>query len=216
MAAGRIAAPRRWRAAAVLAVLAVTAVAGGLLAATPVQYQASGSAVITPPAAPRGWPALSYGTSEMAVAGMASMVVMSPQGQRQVRPPAAARFDVAPVNLASLQYPDFRDPDVTVTVTGSSAAMAQAIFGRVVRVLGQDLSAIQARAGAPASERMTARLVSGVLVRPDRGSGARMFAGLALLALLAAWSVAVLAGRRGRRGLARLPRLVPSPRQDVP
>ena len=133
---------------AVAAVLAAAAGAGYLLAAAPVQYQASGSAVIAPPAAPPGEVPLSYGQSEVAVAAMASIAVMSPRGQRQVRPPAAARFDVAPVNLASLQYPDFAQPDVAVTVTGSTAAQAQVTFGRVIRVLGQDVSALQAAAGA--------------------------------------------------------------------
>ena len=63
---------------------------------------------------------------------------------------------------------------------------------------------------------MTARLVSGVLVHSERGSAARVYAGLAVLALLAAWCTAVLAGRRGRREQARPQRLVPSPRQDLP
>jgi hypothetical protein len=134
----------------------------------------------------------------IADAVMMSQIMLSPPEQSQVNTAGGtASFDFTPYNLYSMQYPDYSEPEATLTVTAQSAAVAQSTFSQVMRVLGQRLTAMQAR--VPPPSRVQAYLVGNSGPVPQSGSSARELGGLALLTVLAVFAVANFLDRRERR-----------------
>jgi hypothetical protein len=133
----------------------------------------------------------------IADAVMMSQIMLSPPEQSQVTAAGGtASFDFTPYNLYSVQYPDYSEPEATLTATGQSAAGAQSTFGAVMRVLGHQLSAMQAQARVPAASRVQAYLVGNSGPTPQSGSSARELGGLALLTMVVVFSVANFLDRR--------------------
>jgi hypothetical protein len=140
---------------------------------------------------------------DAAFVAILSTLLMSSHGQRQVRSAgAAANFDVAPVNLGSLQYPDYRDPYLTVTASGTDRGQVRTSFAAVTRVLSNDLAALQAQTGTPAGHRLKAYFsgVPSVQASPA-GSRPRMYGGLAVLAVVAILAALILLERRRPRSV---------------
>jgi len=213
---GEIAAILRRHFAAVVAVMAAAAVVGCAIAFAPVTYQESGTLYLLAPPAPwQSKPATQPNVtgSGTEVPAILSILLMSPHGQRQVRSAGAmARFDVAPVNLGSLQYPNYSEHDITVTTSGTDPGRVRTSFGIATRVLNSDLNALQAQAGAPVRYRMTTSFPGGPSLqaepgsRPslqaEPGSWPRVYGGLAVLAIVATFAVVILLERRRPRSAA--------------
>jgi hypothetical protein len=123
---------------------------------------------------------------------LATNLVMSAQGQRQVRSAGGtASYDVALVNLYNEEYPNYSVPYVTVTTTSPDPVAAQYTFNVVMKVLQDDLVSLQTRKGAPPNAWIGLRAIApatGPL--PLRGSSKRTLAALAILALIASFVVA--------------------------
>jgi hypothetical protein len=192
---------------AVVAVIAAAFTVGFGLARAPVAYQESGTMYFHMPFAAWQSNLSKQQESPQGDAGFVavlSILVMSSHGQWQVRSAGAtANFDVAPVNLGSLEYPDYSDPYLTVTTSGTDPGLVRTSFAAVTRVLGNDLAALQAQAGVPAGHRLKAYF-SGVPSpqASPAGSGPRMYGGLAVLAVVAIFAVVILLERRRPRSAA--------------
>jgi hypothetical protein len=203
---GEIAAILRRHIAAVIAVIAAAAAVGYGMGHTPVTYQASGTLYSFLPPTP--WQkklTAQVGSSqgEAVLMAILSILLMSQRGQRQVRSAGAvASFDVAQVNLGSLQYPVYSEPEVTVTTWGTDPALVRKSFAIVTRVLNSDLAALQAQAGAPARYRLTVRFLNGTSLQAEPGSGPRMYSGLAVLAVVVIFAAVILLDRRRPRSSA--------------
>jgi hypothetical protein len=204
---GEIAAVLWRQIVAVVAVIAAALMVAFGLARAPVAYQENGTLYFHIPLAT--WQS-NLSTQQEAPQGNAAFVailstlVMSSHGQQQVRSAgAAANFDVAPVNLGSLQYPNYSDPYLTVTTSGTDPGQVRTSFAAVSRVLSNDLAALQAQAGAPAENRLKAYFsgVPSVQASPE-GSRPRMYGGLAVLAVVGIFAAVILLERRRPRSAA--------------
>jgi hypothetical protein len=206
---GEIAALLRRHIIAVIAVIAAAAAVSYGLARAPVTYQESGTLYFHIPSAPQSnlSKQLEFTQGETAVVAIFSNLLMSSRGQRQVRSAdAVAQFDVAPVNVGSLEYPDYADPDVSVTTSGTDPAQVRMSFAAVTRVLSNDLAALQAKAGAPAGYRLKTYFSNGPSLQAEPGSSPRVYGGLAVLAIVAIFAaVILLERRRPRSAVARRP-----------
>jgi hypothetical protein len=124
--------------------------------------------------------------------------MMSAPEESQVRAAGgAASYDFVPLNLYSMQYPDYNEPAAILSATSQSPADVQRTFSVAVQVLERELAAIQAR--VPQASRIHIYLVgdSGLAAQP--GSSTRVLAGLALLTIVAVFSVVNFLDRRRRR-----------------
>jgi hypothetical protein len=203
---GEIAALLRRHIIAVIAVIAAAAAVSYGLARAPVIYQESGTLYFHVPSAVQRSKLstqLEFTQGETAVVAIFSNLLMSSNGQRQVRSAGAvAQFDVAPVNVGSLQYPDYADPDVSVTTSGTDPAKVRTSFAAVTRVLSNDLAALQAQVGAPAGYRLKAYFSNGPSLQAEPGSSTRVYGGLAVLAIVAIFAAMILLERRRPRSAA--------------
>jgi hypothetical protein len=186
---------------AVIAVIAAAAAVSYALARAPVTYQESGTLYFQVPSAQRSKLStqLAFTQGEPAVVAIFSTLLMSSHGQQQVRSAgAAAHFDVAPVNVGSLEYPNYADPDVSVTTSGTDPSQVRTSFAAATRVLSDDLAALQARAGAPAGYRLKTYFSNGPSLEAEPGSSARVYGGLAVLTIVALFAAVILLERRRR------------------
>lgn len=128
---------------------------------------------------------------------MMAQVLMSPVAQGQVRAAGGtAQFEFVPVNLYSMQYPDYAEPSATLTTTSQRPASVRRTFLVVLRVIGQRLKSIQAQAGVSSRHRIRTFLVGDTGPVSQPGSPARVLAGLALLAIVAVFMVVNFLDRR--------------------
>ena len=118
--------------------------------------------------------------------------VMSAKGQQQVRDAGGtASFDAALVNLHNEDYPDYSVPYVNLTTTSPSPVAAQDTLSVVLRVLAEDLSALQAQQGVKPDNKIGLRVIAaptGPLVQS--GSSKRTLAGLGALTIIVVFMVA--------------------------
>lgn len=128
---------------------------------------------------------------------------MTPAGQRLVRDAGGtAQFELVPLNLSNMQYPNYSEPYATLTTTSLSPAAAGRTFRVVTRVLGQRLAAVQS--GVSRRSRIRVYLAGNTGVLAQQGSSTRGFAGLALLTIVAVGMVVnFLDRRRDRMGTFR-------------
>jgi hypothetical protein len=183
-----------------VALMIVVAVAAGVayaLKRTPMTYQESGTVAFTvTKSATNPNPYASSSDALIDAAGIITLMVMSPQGQQQVRAAGGAgAFDAALVNNYNLQFPLYNQPYVTVTAASTNPADVQRTFIEVTQMLYHDLSAQQAEAHVPTADRIAAHMVADTGTVTQPGSSKRTFAGLLVLMIVAAFSVAIFLDR---------------------
>jgi hypothetical protein len=121
---------------------------------------------------------------------------------------AQGSISAVPCNQYSMQYPDYAEPCAALTATAPQAAVAQRTFWLAYRLLTTRLRELQMRSGVRPRSRIYTWLAGSTGPVPQRGSHARVYAGVALLALLSLLAVSGLFGgrasrfRRGRRRAA--------------
>jgi hypothetical protein len=120
---------------------------------------------------------------------------MSAPEESQVRAAGGrASYQFAPLNLYSMQYPDYNEPAATLTTASQDPGDVQRTFSVVLQVLGRQLATLQAR--VPAASRVHVYLVGDSGLAPQPGSSARVYGGLALLTIVAVFSVVNFFDRR--------------------
>jgi hypothetical protein len=195
-----IALMRRHLLAMTVVLMIVTGVAYGILSTPPI-YSESATVVFMARNSPLGSRSNpSFLNPLVTTEVMMVDTLASPLAQSQIREAGGtASVDFVPFNLYSLQYPDYAEPIATLTTVSQRPADVQRTFKAVLRILGQRLAAMQARAGVPAHSRIQAFPVAdtGPTVQP--GSSTRVSAGLALLAVVAVFMVASFLERRQNR-----------------
>jgi hypothetical protein len=193
----QIAALMRRHLGAVMVVIIVATTTVLIFNRTPVTYQESGTVIFKAPGfsfSPN--PDTSSSKGVVVTAGIMALLLMSPRDQRQVKAAGGtAAYDVALVNLADLEYPDYGYPDVTVTATATDPAQVDRTFALVIRKLHSNLVSRQAQAGASRETRITASIAGDTGSQAKVGSSARVYAGLLVLAIIAAFAVAVILDR---------------------
>jgi hypothetical protein len=142
--------------------------------------------------APSAQGLFTHGNSLLVIDELTASTVTSAAGQRQVRDAGGtAGYQVALINLNDEDYPDYGEPYVTVTTNSPDPGAASDTMSAVLTVLGQDLSDLQAKQGAPSATWIGLRAIaapSGPVAQG--GSRKRFLAGLAVLALIAAYLTA--------------------------
>jgi hypothetical protein len=196
-----IAALMRRHLLAVTVVLLIAVAVGYDFGNTPPAYSESATVVFTAknsPAGSRSNP--SFIVPLIATEVMMAQTLTSPPGQSQVRAAGGtASFQLVPSNLYSLQYPNYDEPDATLTATSQRPADAHRTFMVVLRLLGQRLTAMQAQAHVPLRGRIREYLVGDTGLASQPASATRVLAGLALLTLVGVFMVASFLDRRQRR-----------------
>jgi hypothetical protein len=175
-----------------LAVLIVLIIAVGVvidIKSTPTTYLESATVVFTAKnslADPHS--AGAFVVPLVATEVMTAENMMSAPEESQVRAAGGrASYQFAPLNLYSMQYPDYNEPAATLTTTSQSPADVQRTFSVVLQALGRQLATLQAR--VPAASRVHVYLVGDSGLVPQPGSSARVYGGLALLTIVAVFSV---------------------------
>jgi len=194
-----IAALMRRHLLAATVVLVIAAGVGYDIGSTPPLYSESATVVFTPKSSlADSRSSASFVAPLIATEVMMAETMMSSSAQSQVRAAGGtASFQFAPSNLYSLQYPDYDEPDATLTATSQRPADVQRTFMMVLKLLSQRLAAMQAR--VPLRSRVQDLLVgdTGIAVQP--AASTRVFGGLALLTLVGLFMVANFLDRRGPR-----------------
>jgi len=200
-----ISASLRRRLLAVMVVLMLAAGVGYHLRKTPPIYSDSATVVFRVKKSVM-WsnvhttPAKSLITTEV----MITQDLMSPSARHRVSAAGGtARFSLSPFNTYNLQFPNYAEPVATVSATSLSPAAARRTFRLVLGFLRKRLATMQARAGVPPRDRIRTYLVGRAGPVTQRGSPARVFAGLALLTVVAAVMISAFAGGRRDRRRAR-------------
>lgn len=182
-----------------VAVLIVLIIAIGVMIdikSTPTTYLESATVVFTAKnslADPHS--AGEYVVPLVATEVMTAENMMGGPAESQVRASGGtASYQFAPLNLYSMQYPDYNEPAATLTTTSQSPADVQRTFGVVLQVLGRQLATLQAR--VPVTSRVHVYLVGDSGLAPQPGSPARAYGGLALLTVVALFSVVNFLDRR--------------------
>ena len=205
MTLSEIAALMRRHVLAVTVTLLISAAVGYAIGRTAPLYSESATVVFAAknsPAGSRSNP--SFAVPLIATGVMMAQTMTSPPGQSQVRSAGGtAPFQFVPVNQYSQQYPNYDEPAATLTTTSPQPADARRTFGAVLRLLGQRLASMQARARVPLRSRIQDSLVGDTGLTVQRNSSIRVLAGLVLLTLVAVFTVANFLDRRPRRRGAR-------------
>ena len=94
-----------------------------------------------------------------------------------------------PCNRFNLEYPDYEEQCATLTATGPGATAADRGFFLAYQVLKSRLMRLQASAGVRPRDRIRTYLVGVSGPEPERGSRARVFAGLGLLTIIGVLTV---------------------------
>jgi hypothetical protein len=197
---------RRWAAVAVVLVLA--AGASYMIKKTPATYEEQGAVVFgtaTSPANPNEYDGYNVFTTplitvaEVVVRAMMGEQAMSTQAQRPVlTPQGAAGFNLALVNLYNEEYPDYGEPEATLTTQSSSPAAVHTAFVQVSREVASRLNALQVEAGVQPQDRISEHVVGDTGPLLEAGSPKRVYIGLILLTLIAVFTVASFVDRHPR------------------
>jgi hypothetical protein len=201
-----IAALMRRHLLAVTVVLLIAAGGGFYIGNTPPMYSESATVVFTAKNSPSGASSnASFIAPLIATEVMMAQTFLTPPAQSEVRAAGGtASFQFVPLNLYSEQYPNYDEPDATLTTTSQRPADAERTFRVVLTLLGQRLAAMQAQVRVPLRSRIQESVVgdTGLTVQP--ASSMRVFAGLGLLTVIAVFMVLNFLDRRqGRPGVLR-------------
>lgn len=99
---------------------------------------------------------------------------------------AGRRVHIAavPCNRSDLEYPDYAEQCATLTAAAPDPGAVQQAFSAAYRVLRSRLMTLQADSGAAPRRRIRTYLVGMSGALPQKGSRARVFAGLAVLTII--------------------------------
>jgi hypothetical protein len=140
---------------------------------------------------------------------VAVATLMGPRGQQQVAAAGGtAPYEVALVNLNTEDFPNYSDPYLTVSTTSASPAETQATFSAVMKVLQDDVRALQARQGAPPDTMIrTSSIAAPSGPVAQTGSPKRTYAAFLGLAIIASFLASKFLDRHPirLRDLLRLP-----------
>lgn len=200
----------------VLAVTMVLVVAMGLaynVKRSPVTYQESATVVVTAPiSGVNPNPFDSYSGTLITAAEVVSRWIMGIQGQQQVRAAGATgTFNVALLNLYNQEYPNYSDPDVTVSATASDPVAVHNTFTIVSRLFSSYLEAREVQAGVEPVNRIGMYTAGDSGPLRQTGTPKRAFAGLILLTIAMLLLVSIFLDRHPIR-----PRALMRPRRRGP
>jgi hypothetical protein len=184
----------------VLAVAVVLVLAAGLaysVKRTPVTYQESATVIFTAPISVQNPnPYDSYSGTLITAAEVLCRWIMGVQGQQQVRDAGATgTFNVALVNLYNQEYPNYSDPDVTVTATAGDPDTVHSTFAIVSRLLNDDLVAREVQDGVAPVNRIGMYAAGDTGPLEQTGTPKRAFAGLFALTIAALLVVSMFLDR---------------------
>jgi len=197
---------------AVTVVLMIAAGVGYGLRRTPPLYSESAAVMFTVKGSlADSRPSASYLSSLIATEVMMAETLMTSPWQSKIRDEGGeGSFDFTPFNSYSLQYPNYYEPGATLTAVSRRPADVKRTFTLVFQLLGQRLSAMQAKARVPARDRIQALLVGNDTPVAQPGSPKRVLGGLLMLAVIAVFTVMNFLDRRSGR-LFRSTRGRPAP-----
>jgi hypothetical protein len=184
----------RWKTIPVAAVLIVAAGAVYDVRTTPPPY-ADGATVIFSAASRL---AQSVGVPNFDQSLIVTEVMLAETMSGHVRAPAGTtELQALPCNISDLEYPDYSEQCATLTATAPGPGAARQALSLAYRLLRVRLAKLQAASGVVPRNRIRTYLVgiSGPL--PQRGSKARVLAGLALLTLIGILTVSRFVTRLG-------------------
>lgn len=138
-----------------------------------------------------------YGNSLLVMDQLAVSSMTTTHSQQQVKAAGGTgNYDVELVNLNTEDYPNYSDPYLTVTTTSPDPAAAQATFTAVMRVLQENVNAMQARQDAkPATWIAMAAIAAPSGPVAQSGSAKRSYAGLLLFAIIASFMISKMLDR---------------------
>jgi hypothetical protein len=182
---------------AILVVVLAAGIVGYKLRHAPVQYQDSATMVFTaPPSREYPNPYSDFSGTLVEASGVMALLAMSPQSQQQVRHAGGtAPYQVQLVNSYNLEYPDFSNPEVTITTTGTSPAATATTLSVVTRLLKRDLAVRQRQARVQRVNGIGAHVYGVTGPLSQQGSSKRVLAGLLVLALVAIFAAACFLDR---------------------
>jgi hypothetical protein len=132
--------------------------------------------------------------SLLVTSNLVARSMMSPQSTQLVqRAGGNASYRVSMVNLYNLEYPNYSDPYVTVSVTAGNPVDVKNTFTAVMQVMADELNSWQAGQSIRSINQIGLYVLSGTKgVVPLSGYPTRMLAALLVLAIIAIFFVAKL------------------------
>ena len=199
-----IAALMRRHIIAVMVILVLAASVGYMLKRTKPVYEETGTVVLAiPSSAQNPNPYNFFGDSLTYTGYVIVHMLMSPQGQQQLRAAGAiGTFNLALVNAYNEEYPNY-EPYIAVTGGSRDPADAHRTFAIVAKVLSDDLSAMQAQQGVLPLDRISGTMVgdSGTIIQS--GSPKREYGMLAALVIVVVFTVVLFLDRHPLRPRSR-------------
>jgi hypothetical protein len=188
-----IAALMRRHAVAVLIVLVLVAAFGYELKHDKPLYNDSSTVVFRTSVDPFG-----VGNGLLVTADLMARSMMSPHSEQLVRQAGGTvDYQVNLVNLYNIEYPDYSDPYVTVSVTASDPVDAERTFSAVMQVLSSQLKSQQAMDGVSSANQIYMNVLSATTgAIPLTGYPKRTFGALAVLTIIAVFLVTAFLDRR--------------------
>jgi hypothetical protein len=124
--------------------------------------------------------------------------MMSPQSQQLVSEAGGTvGYQVSLVNLYNIEYPNYSDPYVTVSVTAANPVQVKNTYNAVMLVLARELGSWQSGNGIPSIDQIGLYVLSGTPgVVPLSGSALRTLAGLLVLTVIGLYVLAAFLDRR--------------------
>jgi hypothetical protein len=164
---------------------------------TPIMYQESGTVLLAQDkSVGNPNPYFSVDQSMTATAGIMVLLVMSPQGRAQVQAAGgSASFDVALVNIYSMQFPDYSNPYISVSAASPDPAEVHRTFTAVVGLLYHELTIRQTQVHAPTISLIVPHMITDTGPQAQPGSSKRWLFGMFILMLVAVFSVATFLDR---------------------
>jgi hypothetical protein len=178
---------RRWlRMAAVMVVLLLGAGLAYGIEGVPPTYLESASVLFSLPKSKTNPNAYYYFAPSLIMSGEGiSQLLANQQVRGQIRRAGGtADVNLALINLYNEEYPEYGEPLATLTSSSPSAASTHRTFRIAKRLLDQILNSIQANAGVPVHNRISAQIFADTGPIIQQGSSKRVYAGIALLAAI--------------------------------
>ena len=171
------------------AVMVVLLLAAGLaygIEGVPPTYLESASVLFSLPKSKTNPNAYYYFAPSLIMSGEGiSQLLANQQVQGQIRKAGGtADVNLALINLYNEEYPEYGEPLATLTSSSQSAASTHRTFRIAKRLLDQILNSIQANAGVPMHNRISAQIFADTGPIIQQGSSKRVYAGIALLAAI--------------------------------
>lgn len=204
MSFGQIIALMRRHLVAVVTIFVLVAGMAWDIKHTPPPYTESANVIFTPPAANPYSSFSSFQSALLATAEIMTKTMLSPEYQQKVREASGtADYNLGLINFSNEQFPYYRDPYVTVTVTGADPAAVHRTFTIVTRSFQLLVSERQDLAGVLPVNSISTYVVADTGPMAQGGSQKRAFAGLFVLAITITFLIAIFLDRHPIRPRTR-------------